>query len=115
MGAGVPEAGVSRLSIDFIIRLLPGPVGQIIDVLSGKSVVLIQNLAQILHFSAAHLENGVKHGVVDGVVEPLPLPAFQVAFLYQEEQIYPGRTQVAVEVRLLSIAIASFDLFWVID
>ena len=40
-GTGAPHAAVYRLSIDFIIRLLPGPIGQITHILSGKSVLLI--------------------------------------------------------------------------
>jgi hypothetical protein len=67
LGAGVPHADVSRLSIDISIRLLPVPIEQITHILPGKSLLLIQNLAQILHFSAADLENGIKHSFVDGV------------------------------------------------
>ena len=40
------------------------PMWQIIRILSGKSVPLIKNLTQILDFSAADLEKGIKHSVV---------------------------------------------------
>ena len=69
LGAGVPHAVVYRLSIDFTVCLLPGPIGQIIHVFSGKRMLLIKNQAQVLHSSAANLKNEIKHSVVNGVVD----------------------------------------------
>ena len=36
LGAGVPHAAVSRLSIDIYIRLLPGPIELITHICAGK-------------------------------------------------------------------------------
>ena len=107
------DAPVLLLGVDIIIGLLAHPYRQIIHVLARKSIVLIKYLAQILHLAATHLEDGIKHGVIDCIVKPPAAAILQIVLLDQEEEIDPAGAKVAVEMGFLAVLVVLFDLLWV--
>lgn len=82
----------------------------VVDVVAGVGVVFVGDFVQILYFSARHLEDRIKYGVVDSVGKPLASTVFKGIFRDEQEEIYPSCSEVAVVVSLEPIAVILFGL-----